>query len=244
MSDSGNSAPAAPTWSLAGLSLGARLALPILPSMVAFALAVGATAARKGFSFVELVLMNGFVYAGASQIVAMEIWPDTLTFGAVAAIALVTATMNSRLLLMSASMRPWFAPLPSWQTYPMLHLNTDPGWLIVMRYRAEGGNDAAVFLGGGVIIFVMWMAGTSAGYLLGSLIADPRKYGIDLVMPVFFATLLIPLWHSAPRPSRRAIGWIVAGIVALAVERIFAGYWFIIAGAIAGAMAEGYADEH
>jgi 4-azaleucine resistance transporter AzlC len=231
-----------PIWSRAGFVLGARLASPILPGMMAFALAVGATAARKGFSLAELILMNGFVYAGASQIVAMEIWPDHFTLGAVATIALVTATMNSRLLLMGASLRPWFAPLPSWQTYPMLHLNTDPGWLIAMRYRAEGGNDAAVFLGGGVLIFVMWMAGTSAGYLLGSLISDPRKYGIDLVMPVFFATLLIPLWHNAPR-ARRAIGWIVAALVALAVERLFQGWWFIVAGAVAGALAEGFADE-
>ena len=57
--------------------------------------------------------------------------------------------MNARMLLMGASLRPWLAPLPSWQVYPMLHLTTDPGWLIAMRYRAEGGNDAAVFLGGG-----------------------------------------------------------------------------------------------
>ena len=38
------------------------------------------------------------------------------------------------MLLMGASLRPWLAPLPSWQSYPMLHLVTDPGWLIALRY--------------------------------------------------------------------------------------------------------------
>ncbi len=231
-----------PYWSLAGLAHGARLALPTLPGIVAFALAVGATAARKGFSFEDMVLMNGFVFAGASQMVAMEVWPDRITLGAVAALALLTATVNARMLLMSASLRPWLAPLPSWQTYPMLHFTTDPGWLVAMRYRADGGNDAAVLLGGSLIIFVLWMAATAAGYLLGALVANPRAVGLDLVMPVFFATLLIPLWQNAPRATRRAAAWIVAGAVALAVERLFAGWWFIIAGAVAGAIAEGIAQ--
>ncbi|MGZ5940768.1 MAG: AzlC family ABC transporter permease, partial [Rhizomicrobium sp.] len=114
------------TWSRAGLAFGARLALPVLPGMVAFALAVGATAARKGFSVIDLVLMNGFVYAGASQMVAMEIWPDQLSLAAVATLALVTATVNARMLLMGASLQPWLAPLPAWQIYPILHLTTDP----------------------------------------------------------------------------------------------------------------------
>jgi predicted branched-subunit amino acid permease len=244
MNDSQKPATEIPTWSLAGLALGARLALPILPGMVAFALAVGATAARKGFSLFDMMLMNGFVYAGASQMVAMEIWPDRVTFGAIAALALVTATVNARLLLMGASLRPWLAPLPAWQSYPMLHFNTDPGWLIAMRYRAEGGNDAAVFVGGALIIFALWMTATAAGYLLGALVANPRAVGLDLVMPIFFATMLIPLWQYAPRRAKRAMAWIVAGVVALTVEHLVPGWWFIIAGALAGAIAEGIADEH
>ena len=97
------------------------------------------------------------------------------------------------------------APLPSWQVYPALHLTTDPGWLIAMRYRAEGGNDAGVLLGGSFVIFVLWMAATSAGYLLGALISDPRAVGLDLVMPIFFAAMLIPLWQTAPRRWRRGL---------------------------------------
>jgi predicted branched-subunit amino acid permease len=232
-----------PIWSRAGFALGVKLALPILPGMIAFALACGATGARKGFSFADTMLMNIFVYAGASQMIAMEIWPDRLTVAAIAALALITATINARMLLMGASLQPWLAPLPSWQVYPVLHLTTDPGWLIAMRYRAEGGNDAGVFLGGGVVIFALWLAATSAGYLLGALISDPRAVGLDLVMPIFFAAMLIPLWQNAPRRAKRAVGWIVAGVVALAFERLFHGWWFIIAGAVAGAIAEGFAED-
>src|SRR5690242_7513102 len=96
-----------PPWTLDGFNLGMRLALPVLPGMTAFGLAVGATAARKGFGFVDNLVMNVFVYAGMSQLVAMEAWPERVTFGALAALAVLMITVNARMLLMSAALYPW-----------------------------------------------------------------------------------------------------------------------------------------
>src|SRR6267378_3693560 len=121
-----------PRWLLAGFNLGLRLALPVLPGMIAFGLAVGATAARKGFSFVESLLMNLFVYAGMSQLVAMEMWPQRLTTAALGALALPCATINARMLLITAWLQPWLGGLPPWKVYPALHFAVDPGWIISM----------------------------------------------------------------------------------------------------------------
>jgi predicted branched-subunit amino acid permease len=228
-----------PSWSMSGLALGARLAFPAVPGLVAFGLAVGATAARKGLAVGDALLMNVLVFAGASQMVAMEIWPDQLTLAAAAVIAVVTATVNARMLLMGASLRPWLGTLPAWQTYPTLHLLTDPGWLIAMRYRDGGGNDAGVLLGASLLFFATWNAAAAAGYLLGAQIANPRAIGLDLVMPIFFAIMLIPLWRGA----RRGIAWAVAGGVALLVEYLVPGWWFILAGSLAGALAEGLTSD-
>src|SRR5712672_2749925 len=233
MTASNPDADAKPDWSLAGLRFGAVLALPVLPGMIAFGIAVGATAARKGFSLVDSVLMNALVYGGASQMVAMEVWPDRITLASLAALALLAATVNARMLLFGASLRPWLGPLPAWQIYPMLQLSTDPGWLICMRYRAEGGSDAAVFLGGGIVVWVAWMSATTAGYLMGALVADPRMIALDLVLPIFFSVMLVPLW----RGRRRAIAWGIAGAVALTTAHLLPGRWFIIAGALAGSIA-------
>jgi predicted branched-subunit amino acid permease len=223
----------------AGFELGLRLALPVLPGMIAFGLAVGATAARKGFGFVDHLLMNLFVYAGMSQLVAMEVWPEDAGVVALTGLALLCATVNARMLLMSASLHPWLGALPPWQIYPALHLLTDPGWLIAMRYRSGGGSDAGVFFGASVLLFVAWTGAIVAGYWLGALIADPRRYGIDLVMPIFFAAMLIPLW----RGPRRGAAWLVAGAVALAVQHLLGGWWFIVAGAVAGSIAGGFLDD-
>jgi predicted branched-subunit amino acid permease len=228
-----------PVWSRGGLRLGAVMMLPALPGMMAFAIAVGATEARKGFSLAEAMLMNLMVYAGASQMVAMEAWPQRITLAGVAALALIVGTVNARMLLFGASLRPWLGPLPGWQIYPLLQLTTDPGWIICMRYRAEGGNDAGVFLGGALLVWVAWLSATMVGYLAGALVADPRAIALDLVLPIFFAAMLVPLWGG----RRRAIAWGVAGAVALATEYLVSGWWFVVTGALAGSIAEGFAKD-
>src|SRR5262245_49062102 len=89
-----------PPWTFDGFKLGAQYALPALPGMVIFALVVGATAARKGFSFFESLAMNVFVYGGMSQLVAMESWPERVTLAGMGALALICMTVNARMLLM------------------------------------------------------------------------------------------------------------------------------------------------
>jgi predicted branched-subunit amino acid permease len=109
-----------PVWTWDGFRHGMRMGLAVLPGMLVFGLAVGTTAARKGLSFADSALMNLFVYAGATQMIALEIWPQVLTWASIAAIAAVTAIVNARLILMSASMQTWFGALPNSQSYPAL----------------------------------------------------------------------------------------------------------------------------
>jgi predicted branched-subunit amino acid permease len=147
--------------------------------------------------------------------------------------------INARMLLMGAALHPWLNASPAWKIYPTLHVLTDPSWLIGMRYRSNGGLDAGVFLGSSVLLAIAWISATSLGHIGGALIADPRRYGIDLVMPIFFAAMLVPLWRGA----RPAVAWVVAGAVAVTVQQLAGGWWFIVAGALAGSVVGGYLDD-
>jgi predicted branched-subunit amino acid permease len=228
-----------PFWSWAGFRLGFRRGLTIAPGIMTFGLVVGAAAERQGLSSIENIAMNLFVCSGIAQLVALEAWPSPITWAAIAPLALLAGVLGARMVLMGVSLRPWFGQLPAWQSYPALFLLNDSTWLIAMRYHAEGGRDAAVYLGAGVTIVVGWMIATCAGYVLGGLVVDPARYGLDLVMPVFFAAMLVPLWTG----RRRAYGWAIAGIVALVVQHLVPGWWFIIAGSLAGALAGAFLDE-
>jgi predicted branched-subunit amino acid permease len=162
-----------------------------------------------------------------------------MTAGALVALMVLMITINARMLLMSAALYPWLRNASPWIIYPTLHVLTDPSWLISTNYRANGGSDAGVLLGSSVLLAVAWVSATCIGHIGGMLIADPRRYGIDLVMPIFFAAMLIPLW----RGGRAAFAWIVAGSVAIAVHQLAGGWWFIVAGAIAGSVVGGYLDD-
>jgi len=239
MKDISESRDGAAYYSWAGLVEGARLALPVMPGMVLFGAAFGALAAQKGLSLLEATLMSAVVYAGASQFVALEMWPEIGSFAGIAVLGLVTATVNMRFILMSAALRPWLGTMPSWQSYPALFTVTDPGWLIAMDYNAKGGRDAAILVGGGLAFWLLWLASTVPGYLLGALVSDQKAFGLDVIMPAFFVAMLVPLWRGA----RRAIPWAVAGGVALLIAALIPGWWFIIAGSVAGGIAGDFIDE-
>jgi 4-azaleucine resistance transporter AzlC len=227
------------SWTAAGIAAGARLAVPAMPVMALFSAAFGAFAAQKGLSLVEAALMSTLMFAGASQFVAAEIWAHPMTAAVIVTLVVVTATVNLRFFLIGASLRPWLGSLPAWRIYPALAVLTEPGWLLALRYRAEGGSDAAILLGSGFVLWLVWIAGTVGGYLVGSLVAEPQRYGLDLIMPVFFIVLLVPMWRGA----RAAVPWVAAGAAALLAAWFLPGSWYIIVGAVAGAIAGGLQDE-
>jgi predicted branched-subunit amino acid permease len=218
---------------------GARLSAAVLPGTTVMAAAIATLCAQKGLDLSHTVLMNGLVFAGASQLVALEAWTTPFSAAALLTLALVTATVNIRYILMTASLRPWMGGMPPWQVYPLLLFTVDANWLIAMRYRATGGADPGVLLGATLTLWLFWMAGTVPGHLIGALVGEPRRFGLDLALPAFFAAMLVPLW----RGRRRAIPWAVAGAVALAVSFVLPGWWFIIAGTAAGSITGGFIDE-
>jgi predicted branched-subunit amino acid permease len=229
----------APRWTTEGFRLGAWAILPLLPGVFAFGMAFGTVAARKGFSLIETFAMSATVFAGMAQFIVLESWPERLTLTAIASAGAITAIVCLRFLLISASLRPWVGGSPPGKIYPTLYLLTESNWLLSMRYRADGGRDPAYLLGSGIMTWIAWVLAAAPGYWLGASIGDPQRYGLDLVMPVFFCAMLVPLW----RGSRRAISWIVAGAAALAADYVLGGLWYVIAGAVAGSIAGGFIDD-
>lgn len=221
------------TFTRAGLLYGARLALPVLPGLIAFCLAFGTAAANRGLTATETLAMSAIVYAGMSQMLSLELWREVWTPASLAALGLVTATVNARMILMGASIQPWLRHTPAPFNAVNLFFLTDASWLIGARYHAEGGRDLGVLFGAGLVIWVSWVAATLPGYLAGALVPDTRVLALDLVVPILFSAMLVPLWRGF---RAAALPWGVAALVALAVQALMPGYAFIIVGALAGAL--------
>ena len=222
-----------PYFSVAGLRHGARAALPAFPGFIMFAIAFGTAAAQKGLSLGETLGLSAFVYAGASQMVGLEIWQQVWSPATILTIVTVTAVVNARMILLGATLQPWLRDEPLVRTALNLFLLTEAGWLIGTRYHNEGGRDVGVLLGCALILWLVWLIATLTGFFAGALVPEPRRFGLDLVMPVFFGVMLVPLWKGAGS----ALPWLVAGVVSLIVHALVPGYAFIIAGALAGVAA-------
>lgn len=227
------------TLTRAGLAEGMRQTLPIIPSITFFGLAYGAAAAQTSMSLLETALSSWMVFAGAAQLVSLELWREQWSLISIATIALIVGTVNSRLILMGASLHSWLGRLPPSRLWPSLFFLTDANWIIAERYRAQGGRDAGVFLGSGLLLWVVWGAVTIPGYLVSSLVPDPKKFGLDLVMPLFFVLMLVPMWKG----RRDLAPWGVAAGVATLVWALVPGYAFIVLGAIAGALTGAFMPE-
>ncbi len=228
------SAHSPPCLTLRGCLLGARIAAPSVPGVLAFAFAFGAASVQKGLTLWESVGMSMILSAGASQMLSLELWRDRWTLGALLTIAAVTATVNARFMLMGASLQPWMKGVPApLQAFSLFFL-FEASWLAAERHRAEGGRDVGVFLGAGLLSWATWWVATIPGYLAGTLVTDPKRYALDLVMPFFFASLAVPLWRGL---GRSGLPWTVAAGVALATEAVVPGYLFIVTGSLAGALA-------
>lgn len=227
------------TLSLKGCVQGAYLCIPVFPSVIALGAVFGAVAAQKGLTFLETVLMNSIVFAGASQFVAMEIYRDPLNWATILAMVGATAAVNMRMLLIGASLRPWLGQVPAHKTYPALFFLTDLNWLLSISEYEKGTRDWGIYLGSGLLTWAVWSVSIIPGYFAGSLISDQKAFGLDVILPAFFAALLVPLWKG----KRQSVSWSIAGVVAIGTWLLVGGYWSIFTGAIAGALAGAFYDE-
>jgi predicted branched-subunit amino acid permease len=124
------------------------------------------------------------------------------------------------------------AHLPGWKVYPSLFFLVDPVWAKSLKEFDAGMDDAGYIFGAGLVFWVVWLAFTMAGYTLGGGIGDPARWGIDVLMPAFFAVMLTGMW----RGPGDALPWAVAAVAALVASQLLPGMWFVILGGIAGGL--------
>jgi predicted branched-subunit amino acid permease len=229
----------APLLSWRGFWLGHRFIIPLLPGILVFAAAFGASAFAKGMTLLEAVAMSALVYAGVSQMVGLEMWRGDWNLAALAGLVMVTIAVNGRMALQSASLQPWLSEHPRLTNYLQLAFLTDANWMIGERYRAQGGRDLGVVIGAGIGIWVVWVLGTIPGYLLGQLVTNPARFGLDLVVPILFAAMGVSLWKG--RVSLWT--WPIAALVSLVTWAVVPGYAYIVTGALAGACAGAFVDD-
>lgn len=221
---------ASPAFTRAGFLRGARTALPLSLGMFPFGLVTGVLSQTKGLTLFEAVLMSATVFAGASQLVALESWTEPAPVLAAGTAAFV---VNLRMALMGPVLAPWFGQLRGWRLWSTLGLMVDHAFALSVTEMRSGRNDVAFLLGMGVMLWLMWIVQTAAGHALGSMARFPPGHPLYFGATAAFISLLVPMWRGASD----ALPWIVAATVAVAASQAMPGTaWHVVIGAVAGAL--------
>jgi predicted branched-subunit amino acid permease len=150
-----------------------------------------------------------------------------------AAIISSTFVINFRHILMAASLSPFVSSWKKWQRAALGCMLTDESFVMHSRHFADGGADFAAAIALNAAAYITWAAASFAGFYIGGLIGDPRKFGLDFALTGMFIGLLMPLC----RDNSSAISAVAGGLSALALHAAGAGNWATFLGAIAGASA-------
>ncbi|MEQ4541284.1 branched-chain amino acid ABC transporter permease [Halomonas desiderata] len=215
---------------LAGVLVGIRRMAPLSLFVVIFGLAFGVAALSRGLSGLEAMLMSALVFAGASQFAALELWGPEIPLLPLIA---TTFAINARHLLMGAAIQPWLAHLPPVQRYTSLVVMSDSNWAMAVADRQRGESNVGMLVGGGIALWLTWLAGTLLGVIFGSGIAEPERFGLDVIMGCFLFAMLL----GGRRDLSMLVPWGAAALAALAAMAWLPPHSHVIVGALAGGLA-------
>ncbi|AEV38749.1 AzlC-like protein [Pseudovibrio sp. FO-BEG1] len=210
--------------------LGVTTFFPLVFAATPIGLLFGALAAQKGMSPLEVLLMGSFVFAGGSQFLALDLWADPLPW---LTIAFSTFLINLRHVLMSASLAPKLGHWTPLQKYLGFFILADEVWALSEQRAMKQHTTFSFYLGVGLTLFITWQVATVAGSLIGAVMGDPSRYGLDFAFTALFICLVMGFWQG------RKTGVVLAasGLAAVLTHKFVPGAWYIIAGAIAGVIA-------
>jgi 4-azaleucine resistance transporter AzlC len=222
----------------AGMRRGARAALAITLGLAPFGLVVGVVADARGLSLLETLLMSGLVFAGTSQLVALELWSDPAP---VLAAGLAVLVVNLRMAPMGAALAPVLDRLSGWRLWGTLAVLVDNAFALTIAEMRAGRRDPGFLLGASLCMLANWLATCAIGHSLGALVRLPAGHPLFFASTATLLSLLVPIW----RGRMDLAPWAVAGLVALAAHGV-AGLgppWPVLAGALAGAATGAALDE-
>lgn len=207
---------------------GCKRAIPVTLASAPFGLLFGVVAVDNGFNVWESVLMSAAVFAGASQLVGMELFGHQV---APWLILLSIFAVNFRHVLYSAGtgrLIRHFTPLQ--QAIGFFFL-TDVQYAESEK-RAEQKLPISFiwYLGLALPLYLMWIFEAYLGATFGGMIGDPKAIGLDMLLPIYFLGLVMGF--------RARSNWLpivlASSVTSVAAFFLIGSPWHVSIGAIGG----------
>ncbi len=217
------------------LRAGIRDVSPLLLGIVPFALVAGIAAVEAGLTLTQAVGLSVIVFAGASQLAALDLLGSNAPLAVVIGTAVV---INLRMVMYSASIAPHFARYGRRVRAALAYVLTDQAYALSVAEFAEHDDRSRwkYYLGAAGSLWLVWQVGTVVGVVLGA--GVPEEWGLTFAVPLVFLALLVPAMKDRPTTVAGAAGGAVA-VVAAGLPLNLG----LLAGALSGIVAGLVAEE-
>jgi predicted branched-subunit amino acid permease len=217
---------------------GLAAALPIVVATTPFGLVFGAIAVNTGLTTADAVLLSATVYAGASQMVSLDLFAQKVPAWA---IILSVFAVNFRHVLYSATLTKIIRREGPLQKAVIFALLVDPQFALTAKRAQEGHPFSfAWYVALGLPIYANWLVMTAVGAQFGMLIGDPHALAVDLLLPIYFLALVMSFRGRGRWGLTVAVSAVVSTAVfyaPLAGLTFLGPPWHVTLGGLAGVLA-------
>ncbi|WP_332898997.1 MULTISPECIES: AzlC family ABC transporter permease [unclassified Haladaptatus] len=180
--------------------------IPLMLGVIPFGLIAGVAAVSAGIPAVHTVGMSVIIFAGASQLAAIElIGQDAPAL----VIVLTVLVINLRMMMYSASLAPHFQKLNERWKVLLSYILTDQAFAVsIIKFEQSDVKKHWYYFGVAITLWVVWQIATIVGIVLGASI--PAEWNLGFTVPLIFLTLLITAMKDRPSIAAGVGGGVIA----------------------------------
>lgn len=164
--------------------------LPLSLAVLPWGILVGSLAIQQGFTVWDAQLMSALVYAGAAQLVAIELISNNASL---LTLMVTIFVISSRHFLYGLTLRDKLSKLPNKTRIATGFALTDELFALSGHARAFTSPIRIRYgLAAGFSFYIAWNCWTFIGIVAGSYLPDLTDIGLDFAIAVTFISLVIP----------------------------------------------------
>ncbi|APR07580.1 Inner membrane protein YgaZ [Lentilactobacillus parabuchneri] len=197
------------------VSAASKDTLPTVFGYIGIGLAFGIVGKASGLSPLLVTLMSIITYAGSAQFVIVSM---LVTHSPILSIIFSVFLVNSRMILMSTTLSPYFKHESMLKNILVGSLLTDESFALGMNKLnySENHLNFPWFNTANVISYMTWIISSLVGAVLGNFISNPEKFGLDFALVAMFIGLLY-LQLISDKSIQFKLQLIVVGFVLVAI---------------------------